>query len=82
MDLVKQPEPLNVFTTGVVTALTQSFLTARYWLLYVFLSLRRGPLLTRSRTKNKCITLILFFFIAVAVSFSSFSTINSDLNYH
>ncbi|KAJ7908510.1 hypothetical protein B0H13DRAFT_2331379 [Mycena leptocephala] len=44
------PEPLNVFTTGVVTALAQSFLTARYWLL----------------TKNKCITLILFFFIAVA----------------
>ncbi|KAJ7834589.1 hypothetical protein B0H14DRAFT_2798286 [Mycena olivaceomarginata] len=44
------PEPLNVFATGVVTALAQSFLTARYWLL----------------TKNKPITLILFFFIAVA----------------
>ncbi|KAJ7243507.1 hypothetical protein C8J57DRAFT_1366057 [Mycena rebaudengoi] len=44
------PEPLNVFTTGVVTALVQSFLTARYWLL----------------TKNRSITLTLFFFITVA----------------
>ncbi|KAF8217451.1 hypothetical protein K438DRAFT_2006590 [Mycena galopus ATCC 62051] len=55
------PEPLNVFTTGVVTALAQSFLVARYWLL----------------TKNKCITLILFFFITVAAggAFTSGATL-------
>ncbi|KAF7350176.1 hypothetical protein MVEN_01320400 [Mycena venus] len=48
--VVEQPEPLNVFTTGVVTALVQSFLAARYRIL----------------TKNKPITLTLFFFITVA----------------
>ncbi|KAJ7804101.1 hypothetical protein B0H14DRAFT_2885367 [Mycena olivaceomarginata] len=55
------PEPLNVFTTGVVTALVQSFLTARYWLL----------------TKNKSITLTLFFFITVAAggAFASGATL-------
>ncbi|KAJ7110460.1 hypothetical protein C8R44DRAFT_800055 [Mycena epipterygia] len=55
------PEPLNVFTTGVVTALAQSFLTTRYWLL----------------TRNKSITLILFFFITVAAggAFTSGATL-------
>ncbi|KAJ7651827.1 hypothetical protein B0H17DRAFT_1101948 [Mycena rosella] len=43
-------DPLYLFTTGVVTASVQSFLTARYWFL----------------TRNKFITLTLFFFITVA----------------
>ncbi|KAJ6461806.1 hypothetical protein C8R45DRAFT_1028019 [Mycena sanguinolenta] len=43
-------DPLYLFSTGVVAALAQSFLAARYWLL----------------TKNKFITLTLFFFIIVA----------------
>ncbi|KAF8146095.1 hypothetical protein K438DRAFT_1991171 [Mycena galopus ATCC 62051] len=43
-------DPLFVFTTSVVAALAQSFLTTRYWLL----------------TKNKFITCILVFFITVA----------------
>ncbi|KAF7346634.1 hypothetical protein MSAN_01800900 [Mycena sanguinolenta] len=43
-------DPLYVFSTGVVAALAQSFLTARYWLL----------------ARNKFITVILFFFIIVA----------------
>ncbi|KAJ6545625.1 hypothetical protein B0H19DRAFT_1267024 [Mycena capillaripes] len=43
-------DPLYVFTTGAVAALAQSFLAARYWLL----------------SRNKFITLILFFFITVA----------------
>ncbi|KAJ6545629.1 hypothetical protein B0H19DRAFT_1267029 [Mycena capillaripes] len=45
-----QFDPLYVFTTGVVAALAQSFLAARYWLL----------------SKNNFITLTLFFFIVVA----------------
>ncbi|KAJ7657626.1 hypothetical protein DFH06DRAFT_452115 [Mycena polygramma] len=55
------PEPLNVFTTGAVTALAQSFLAARYWLL----------------TKNKFITLTLFLFIVVAAggAFASAATL-------
>ncbi|KAJ7845663.1 hypothetical protein B0H13DRAFT_2094873 [Mycena leptocephala] len=43
-------DPLYLFVTGVVAALAQSFLAARYWLL----------------TRNKFITLTLFFFITVA----------------
>ncbi|KAJ7884904.1 hypothetical protein B0H13DRAFT_2045389 [Mycena leptocephala] len=43
-------DPLYIFTTGVVAVLAQSFLAVRYWLL----------------TKNKFITLTLFFFITVA----------------
>ncbi|KAJ6528060.1 hypothetical protein B0H19DRAFT_1265183 [Mycena capillaripes] len=43
-------DPLFIFTTGVVAVLAQSFLVTRYWFL----------------TKNKFITLILFFFITVA----------------
>ncbi|KAJ6461778.1 hypothetical protein C8R45DRAFT_1027934 [Mycena sanguinolenta] len=43
-------DPLFLFSTGVVAALAQSFLAARYWLL----------------AKNKFITLTLFFFIIVA----------------
>ncbi|KAJ6566662.1 hypothetical protein B0H19DRAFT_1257857 [Mycena capillaripes] len=46
------PEPLYVYTTGVVAALAQSFLTIRYWLL----------------TGNKSITLALFFFTTVAIA--------------
>ncbi|KAJ6509831.1 hypothetical protein DFH09DRAFT_1333943 [Mycena vulgaris] len=45
------PYPLYVFTTGVVAALVQGFLAARYWLL----------------AKNRFITLTLFFFIMVAI---------------
>ncbi|KAJ6529887.1 hypothetical protein DFH09DRAFT_1184809 [Mycena vulgaris] len=48
--VIAQPEPFYVYTTGIVAAMTQSFLTTRYFLL----------------TKNKFITLILFFFITVA----------------
>ncbi|KAJ7227526.1 hypothetical protein C8J57DRAFT_1534979 [Mycena rebaudengoi] len=47
---IGQFDPLYLFTTGVVTASAQSFLDARYWLL----------------TRNKFITLTLFFFITVA----------------
>ncbi|KAJ7089475.1 hypothetical protein C8R44DRAFT_892433 [Mycena epipterygia] len=47
---IGQPYPLYVFTTGIVAALAQSFLVFKYWRL----------------TKNKFITLILFFFITVA----------------
>ncbi|KAF8185619.1 hypothetical protein K438DRAFT_1973909 [Mycena galopus ATCC 62051] len=43
-------DPLFIFTTSVVAASAQSFLTTRYWLL----------------TKNKFITSILVFFITVA----------------
>ncbi|KAJ7689349.1 hypothetical protein B0H17DRAFT_1066944 [Mycena rosella] len=43
-------DPLYIFATGVVTALVQSFLTARYWVL----------------TRNKFITGTLVFFIMVA----------------
>ncbi|KAJ7281073.1 hypothetical protein C8J57DRAFT_1501264 [Mycena rebaudengoi] len=42
--------PLYLFATGTVSALVQSFLAARYWLL----------------TRNKFITFILFLFITVA----------------
>ncbi|KAJ7092248.1 hypothetical protein C8R44DRAFT_891290 [Mycena epipterygia] len=58
---IGQPDPLYLFTTGVVAALTQSFLTVRYWLL----------------TKNKFITLTLFVFITVATggAFASAVTI-------
>ncbi|KAJ7263516.1 hypothetical protein C8J57DRAFT_1513011 [Mycena rebaudengoi] len=42
--------PLYIFTTGVVAALAQGFLAAKYWLL----------------TKNKFISFALFFFIMVA----------------
>ncbi|KAJ6461791.1 hypothetical protein C8R45DRAFT_1027958 [Mycena sanguinolenta] len=54
-------DPLYVFSTGVVAALAQSFLAARYWLL----------------TKNKFITLILFCFIIVAAggAFASGATL-------
>ncbi|KAJ6572770.1 hypothetical protein DFH09DRAFT_1152659 [Mycena vulgaris] len=45
------PEPFYVYTTGIVAAMTQSFLTTRYLLL----------------TKNKFITLTLFFSITVAI---------------
>ncbi|KAJ7882314.1 hypothetical protein B0H13DRAFT_2048196 [Mycena leptocephala] len=45
------PYPLYLFSTGVVAALAQSFLAARYWLL----------------TKNNFITLALFLFITVAI---------------
>ncbi|KAJ7930996.1 hypothetical protein B0H13DRAFT_2651679 [Mycena leptocephala] len=48
--VMEQPLPLYIFATGIVAALVQIFLAGRYWLL----------------TKNKFITLILFFFIAVA----------------
>ncbi|KAJ7882319.1 hypothetical protein B0H13DRAFT_2344697 [Mycena leptocephala] len=48
--VIEQFDPLYLFATGVVAALAQSFLAARYWLL----------------TKNKFITLTLFFFITVA----------------
>ncbi|KAJ7672937.1 hypothetical protein B0H17DRAFT_1208511 [Mycena rosella] len=48
--VIEQFVPLYIFTTGVVAALVQSFLAARYWLL----------------TRNKFITLTLFFFITVA----------------
>ncbi|KAJ7218555.1 hypothetical protein GGX14DRAFT_437385 [Mycena pura] len=44
------PEPVNVFANGAVTALVQSFLATRYWVL----------------TRNKPITLVLFLFITVA----------------
>ncbi|KAJ7646164.1 hypothetical protein B0H17DRAFT_1103550 [Mycena rosella] len=44
-------DPLYAFATGAVTALVQSFLTTRYWAL----------------TRNKFITLALFFFITVAL---------------
>ncbi|KAJ7739395.1 hypothetical protein B0H16DRAFT_1465361 [Mycena metata] len=50
--VIEKPDPLYLFTTGVVTALVQSFLTVRYWLL----------------TKNKFITLTLFVFITVATA--------------
>ncbi|KAJ6545599.1 hypothetical protein B0H19DRAFT_1267006 [Mycena capillaripes] len=48
--VIEQFDPLYVFTTGVVAALTQSFLASRYWFL----------------SKNTFITLTLFFFITVA----------------
>ncbi|KAJ7084932.1 hypothetical protein C8R44DRAFT_753011 [Mycena epipterygia] len=48
--VIEQSVPLYVFTTGMVAALAQSFLTVRYWLL----------------TKNKFITFTLFLFITVA----------------
>ncbi|KAF8202687.1 hypothetical protein K438DRAFT_1965177 [Mycena galopus ATCC 62051] len=58
-------DPLYLFATGVVAASAQSFLAGRYWLL----------------TRNKFITLTLFFFITVAVSFyPSFTPLNSDFN--
>ncbi|KAJ7646176.1 hypothetical protein B0H17DRAFT_1338932 [Mycena rosella] len=44
-------DPLYAFATGAVTALVQSFLTTRYWAL----------------TRNRFITLALFFFITVAL---------------
>ncbi|KAF7368386.1 hypothetical protein MVEN_00160400 [Mycena venus] len=44
-------DPLYLFTTGMVAALVQSFLAGRYWLL----------------TRNKFITVTLFFFITVAI---------------
>ncbi|KAJ7689266.1 hypothetical protein B0H17DRAFT_1066812 [Mycena rosella] len=44
-------DPLYIFATGVVTASVQSFLTTRYWAL----------------TRNKFITLTLFFFVTVAL---------------
>ncbi|KAF7368057.1 hypothetical protein MSAN_00871600 [Mycena sanguinolenta] len=47
---IGQFDPLYVLSTGIVAALAQSFLTARYWLL----------------ARNKFITVILFFFIIVA----------------
>ncbi|KAJ7301777.1 hypothetical protein DFH08DRAFT_978466 [Mycena albidolilacea] len=55
------PYPLYMFTTGTVAALAQSFLVTRYWLL----------------TRNKVLTLTLFFFITVAVggAFASAATI-------
>ncbi|KAJ7883781.1 hypothetical protein B0H13DRAFT_2537862 [Mycena leptocephala] len=48
--VIKQPVPLHVFTSGVMAALAQSFLAARYWLL----------------TRNKFITFTFFFLITVA----------------
>ncbi|KAJ7089470.1 hypothetical protein C8R44DRAFT_892425 [Mycena epipterygia] len=48
---IGQPYPLYLFTTSIVAALAQSFLVFKYWRL----------------TKNKFITLILFFFITVAI---------------
>ncbi|KAJ6528234.1 hypothetical protein DFH09DRAFT_1371269 [Mycena vulgaris] len=55
------PVPLYVFATGAVAALSQGFLAVRYWLL----------------TRNKFITLTLFFFITVATggAFASAVTI-------
>ncbi|KAJ7346160.1 hypothetical protein DFH08DRAFT_809992 [Mycena albidolilacea] len=50
-------DPLYVFTVGVVAVLAQIFLATQYWLL--------SPALARSRTKNKFITITLFFFITV-----------------
>ncbi|KAJ6583609.1 hypothetical protein DFH09DRAFT_1076009 [Mycena vulgaris] len=49
--VIAQPEPFYIYTTGIVAAMAQGFLTTRYLLL----------------TKNKFITLILFFFITVAI---------------
>ncbi|KAF8169742.1 hypothetical protein K438DRAFT_1774120 [Mycena galopus ATCC 62051] len=49
--VIEQPYPLYVFTTGIVAALAQSFLTVRYWLL----------------TKSRFITLTLFLFITTAI---------------
>ncbi|KAF8215316.1 hypothetical protein K438DRAFT_1955292 [Mycena galopus ATCC 62051] len=49
--VIDQFDPVYIFATGVVTALAQGFLAARYWLL----------------TRNKFITLTLFFFITVTV---------------
>ncbi|KAJ6526757.1 hypothetical protein B0H19DRAFT_1275601 [Mycena capillaripes] len=49
--VIAQPEPFYVYTTGIVAAMAQSFLTTRYLLL----------------TKNKFITLTLFCFITVAI---------------
>ncbi|KAJ6472455.1 hypothetical protein C8R45DRAFT_1103904 [Mycena sanguinolenta] len=46
---IAQFDPLYVFSTSIVAALAQSFLVVRYWLF----------------TKNKLITLTLFFFIIV-----------------
>ncbi|KAJ6475163.1 hypothetical protein DFH09DRAFT_1217540 [Mycena vulgaris] len=48
--VIAQPEPFFVYTTGIVAAMAQSFLTSRYLLL----------------TKNKFIALTLFFLITVA----------------
>ncbi|KAJ6586432.1 hypothetical protein DFH09DRAFT_256262 [Mycena vulgaris] len=62
------PVPLYIFATGVVAALAQGFLAARYWLL----------------TKNKFITLTLFLFITVAIggAFASAVTIAIFPRYH
>ncbi|KAJ6529130.1 hypothetical protein DFH09DRAFT_1185255 [Mycena vulgaris] len=62
------PLPLYILATGVVAALAQGFLAARYWLL----------------TKNKFITLILFLFITVAIGgvFASAVTITIFPGYH
>ncbi|KAF7349024.1 hypothetical protein MVEN_01423700 [Mycena venus] len=49
--VIEQPYPLYPFSTGVVTALAQSFLVTQYWLL----------------TKNHFITLTLFLFITAAI---------------
>ncbi|KAJ6504993.1 hypothetical protein C8R45DRAFT_1090755 [Mycena sanguinolenta] len=49
--VIEQFDPLYLFATGLVAALAQSFLAARYWLL----------------TRNKFVALTLFCFITVAI---------------
>ncbi|KAJ7689355.1 hypothetical protein B0H17DRAFT_1066953 [Mycena rosella] len=70
-------DPLYIFATGVVTALVQSFLTARYWALCAFISLCRGPApnLVLEPETNSSPHFILFIMVATGGVFASGITI-------